>query len=149
MSISKEIARYNNSLPSKDGGSPSSKYRQDLIVRMMNNEPGSGEELIAAAKGRGVKLTVATSKSGEAIGINVPENFANKTKAYTVYFNNPDRKKAYIELNSLISSVTGENVNLSTVMTDKGKGQVRNGKDVKNLKNEPVKTNTKKEIKGF
>lgn len=121
-------------------GSTSALYRQDLVVRMMNNEPGSGEELVAAAKGKGIDLKVITSnKTGKPIGIKVPQDDKKEVAAYTVYFNDPDRKQAYIKLNSLISNMTGENVNLSTVMTDRGRKQVAGGKDVKSLKNEPAK----------
>lgn len=145
LAISKELARYSNSLPSKAGSSNSALFRQDQIVRIMTNEPGSGEELVAAAKGKGIDLTIITSnKTGKPIGIKVPQDDAKEVAAYTVYFNDPDKKQAYIKLNSLISNITGENVNLSTVMTDKGKKQVVGGKDVKSLKNEPTKPSNNK-----
>lgn len=123
-------------------------YRQDLVNRMLNGTPGSGEELKAITQGKTNLLgdvTYYTTNNPNEIGINIPASTkfdpitgtTVKVPGKSVTIDKSDRKNAALTMNQIINDVTGEKVQPSALLTPSGKKHVLNGQGANSLVTPP------------
>lgn len=121
--------------------------RQDWINDMLDGTPGSGEILAQAMEASGkygagkIKLI---KRSGDVFDIIIPESKGDDlTPAYSVRIDKRDRKGSAVKLNTLIEKITGEKVNLSTLLSEGGTKKVVGGKGVKEFERKPERPTEK------
>lgn len=147
VSLIKKRAAISDSYENKDGAKTTQPiFRQDWINDMLDQIPGSGEQLLAIAEASGrfgdKKVKVITGSGGKVIGFKIPYEEATGKDGYNMIFNPNNRKEAAIKLNTLLNDLTGEKINQSTLMTEGGKKKVAGGKGADKFENKtPTKSN--------